>query len=138
YRPSGTDASPRLIAAFTTVRQRVLPGIVQQKYAHAKAAFDRQEYAAASGEFDQVLQLLADVDLRDVAARPPLSDVRTLTNGFRDLSVRATPPPPAPVAAAAPTAAPVQPVAVRNRIYMLGDPNLVPPSALRQELPSVP
>jgi len=137
YRPSGSDASPRLIAAFSTVRQRVLPGIVQQKYTHAKAAFDRQDYAAASGEFDQVLQLLGDVDLRDAAGRPPLSDVRTLTTGFRDLSARAATPP-APVAAAAPTAAPVQPVAVRNRIYMLGDPNLVPPSVVRQDLPSFP
>jgi hypothetical protein len=136
YHPSGTEASPRLIAAFTTVRQRMLPGIVQQKYAHAKGAFDRKDYAAASVEFDQVLQLLGDADLRDAAARSPLADVRTLTSGFRDLSVRALPPPVAAVAAA--PLPPPLPVAVPNRIYNLSDRGVLPPSITRQELPAYP
>ena len=136
FHPSGADASPRLVAAFTTVRQRVLPVIVQQKYAHAKASFDSKDYAAASGEFDQVLRLLGDADLREAAGRPPLSDVQTLTLGFRDLSVRVTPPPP-PVVAAAPAPPPL-PVAVPNRIYNLSDVGVLPPGIVRQELPSFP
>src|SRR5207237_4463123 len=36
YRPAAT-ASPRLRSAFASVRQRILPAIVQQKYAQAKA-----------------------------------------------------------------------------------------------------
>jgi TonB family protein len=137
YHPSGTDASPRLVAAFTAVRQRMLPGIVQQKYTHAKAAFDHQDYAAASVEFDQVLQLLGDADLRDAASRAPLSDVRTLTSGFRDLSVRALPPPPVATVAAAPVPPPL-PVAVPNRIYNLSDKGVLPPAITRQELPAFP
>src|SRR5438876_909326 len=31
YHPAGAEASPRLISAFATVRQRLLPAIVQQK-----------------------------------------------------------------------------------------------------------
>jgi hypothetical protein len=135
YRPSGAEASPRLVAAFTTVRQRMLPAIVQQKYTHAKAAFDRQDFNAASAEFDQVLQLLGDADLRDAAARPPLSDMRTLTSGFRDLSVRAA----VPVIAAATVPAPAAlPAAVPNRIYNLNETGVVPPMIVRQEMPAFP
>ena len=136
YHPAGADASPRLITAFTTVRQRVLPSIVQAKYTHAKAAFDRQEWATAVAEFDQVLKVLGDADLTDALARPPLSDLRTLASGFRDLSVKAIPPPAVAVAPA--PAPPPLPVAVPNKIYALGEPGLVPPVIVRQDVPAFP
>ena len=139
YHPSTSDASPRLISAFATVRQRVLPGIVQQKYAHAKAAFDRKEFAAAASEFDQVLQMYSDADLRDAGARAPLSDLRTLASGFRDLAVQAIPPPPVVAAAPMAPAPPPKPAApMPNRIYNLSDAGVVPPVILRQELPPFP
>src|SRR5688572_15682251 len=37
YQPSGDEVSPRVRAAFTEVRKRMLPGIVQQTYATAKS-----------------------------------------------------------------------------------------------------
>jgi hypothetical protein len=138
YHPAGAEASPRLISAFTTVRQRVLPAIVQEKYAHAKAAFDRQDYSAAVSEFDQVLQVLNDTDLRDAAARSPLSDVRTLASGFRDLSAKAVVPVPVVVAAPAVPPPPPLPVAVPNRIYVMSESGVVPPAIVRQDLPSFP
>jgi hypothetical protein len=138
YHPVGAEASPRLISAFTTVRQRVLPAIVQEKYAHAKAAFDRQDYSAAVSEFDQVLQVLNDTDLRDAAARSPLSDVRTLASGFRDLSAKAVVPVPVVVAAPAVPPPPPLPVAVPNRIYVMSESGVVPPAIVRQDLPSFP
>ena len=116
----------------------MLPVIVQQKYAHAKAAFDRQDYAAAVTEFDQVLQVFGDPDLSDAAGRPPLSDVRTLATGFRDLSARAAAPPPAAVAVAAPAARPPLPLPVANRIYNLSDAGVSPPIIVRQDLPAFP
>ena len=140
YRPADADASPRLMSAFASVRQRILPNIVQQKYAQAKAAFDRQDYGTAAMQFDEVLQVLSDADLADVALRPPLSDLRTLTMGFRDLSVRAA----VPAAAAAPAApAPVTPaarlpVAQATRIYSTGDADVSPPVIIRQDLPTFP
>jgi hypothetical protein len=133
YRPVGADASPRLVSAFSSVRQRLLPAIVQQKYAHAKAAFDKQDYAAAVTEFDQVLQVLGDADLTDAGGRPPLSDVRTLATGFRDLGVRASAPP--VVAVAAPAVPAPLPVAVANRIYNGSDAVVSPPVIVRQDLP---
>src|SRR5207245_3208948 len=105
YNPSDSDASPRVRSAFTTVRRRMLPVIIQQKYGQAKAAFDRKEFAAAADGFGQVLVTLADPDVVADAMRPPLSDVRTLAVGFEELSAKAAappPPPPAPVVQAPP------------------------------------
>src|SRR6185436_9109928 len=36
YQPSGAEVSPRVRSAFSDVRRRMLPGIIQQKYASAK------------------------------------------------------------------------------------------------------
>src|SRR5438876_893829 len=48
YKPSGADVSPRVRSAFTEVRRRMLPSIIQQKYAAAKEAFDRKNFLAAA------------------------------------------------------------------------------------------
>ena len=104
YHPAETDASPRLRTAFASVRQRILPAVVQQDYARAKAAFDRQDFAVAAAEFDRVLAVLGDPDMGNAANRPPLSDLRTLATGFRDLSARAVPPAPVQPAAEPPPA----------------------------------
>ncbi len=92
YRPDD-DLSPRTQAAFSDVRKRLLPAIVQQQYAEAKSAFDRKEYDAASAAFTGVLAALDDRDLGPAVQQPPLSDLRTLAVGFRELSVKAIPPP---------------------------------------------
>src|SRR5882672_12843238 len=44
YHPSDTDVSPRVRSAFSDVRRRMLPTIIQQKYAVAKAAYERREF----------------------------------------------------------------------------------------------
>ena len=128
--------SPRLRAAFAGVRQRILPAIVQQEYARAKAAFDRQDYATAIAQFDRVLRALGSPDLGAVGENPPLADLRTLANGFRDLSIKAAtppPPPPQPVLPPAPVAA-VPP----NGIYGGLETGIMPPVVVRQTLPAFP
>jgi|SRR5437867_47686 len=138
YHPATTDISPRVRTAFSEVRRRALPGIIQQAYAQAKAAFDRKEFEAAAAGFARVLDVMNDPDAAAIARQPPLSDLRTLAGGFRDLAVNAAapppPPPPAPIVAPAP--APVVPRA--PRIYSPEDPDVVPPRILRQELPPYP
>src|SRR5450759_2474700 len=59
YQPAG-EVSPRVRTAFSDVRRRMLPAIIQQQYAQAKAAFDRKEFAAAADRFAKVLDALAD------------------------------------------------------------------------------
>jgi hypothetical protein len=136
YRPT-TDLSPRVRAAFTDVRRRVLPGIIQQKYAKAKTAYDRKEFASAAEQFTQVLDAMNDPDVAPMIDRAPLSDVRMLAVGFKDLAVNATPPPPLPVAPA-PAPAPAPAVAKAPRVYSTGDADVVPPTALKQDLPAYP
>lgn len=137
YRPS-TDLSPRVRAAFTDVRRRVLPTIIQKKYAQAKAAYDRKEFANAADQFAQVLDAMNDPDVAGAADRSPLSDMRTLAVGFKDLATTAStpvaPPPAAPAPAPAP--APVAPKVLR--IYNLNDSEVVPPVVIRQDLPAYP
>jgi hypothetical protein len=131
YRPTGDDVPPRMRTAFVDARRRLLPAIIQAQYGDAKAAFDRKEYAAASRGFEQVLAALGDPDLGTLAAQSPLSDLRTLAQGFRDLSVKTVvPPPPAPVRAPQPV------LAVPGRIYTADDADVVAPVTLRQSVPA--
>jgi len=140
FRPSSSEVSPRLLTAFTDVRKRMLPGIVQAKYASAKAAFDRKEWKTAEHGFQQVIQVLNDPDLQAAASQPPLSDLRTLAGGFRDLAQTsaAPPPPPPPVEAPPPPPPPAPVVPSPPRIYVAGDPGVVPPVVIHQVLPPFP
>jgi len=132
YRPSESEISPRLRSMFTEVRRRMLPAIIQDRYARAKTAFDRKEYSAAAQGFKAVLDMTADPDLGAAASQPPLSDLRTLATGFHELSAKAAAPPPPPPLPVAPI--PSAPV----RIYSSEDVNVVPPLALRQVFPPFP
>jgi TonB family protein len=134
YLPGEIEASPRVRAAFSDVRKRLLPDIAHSRYSEAKALFDRKDYAAASPRFRQVLVLLDDPDMGG-----KLTDLRTLVNGFLDLSVAAAAPPPEPAkpAPAAVPPPPVVPQADPNRIYTMADKNVVAPVAVRQQMPQL-
>jgi TonB family protein len=142
YRPPTDDVPPRLRAAFGDARRRLLPGIVQQGYIAAKAAFDKKEYPEAARGFTQVLAALSDPDIESVSAQPPLADLKVLATGFHDLAVKAAtppPPPPAPEPPPAPVAPAPEPVADPTpRVYSPADPNVVPPTTVRQTLPPYP
>jgi hypothetical protein len=134
YLPNETDASPRVRAAFSDVRRKLLPDIVSKKYADAKVAFDHKDYVAAIPQFKNVMALIDDPDMHG-----RLADLRVLASGFLDLSVVATTPPPEPpkkepVAPPPPSA----PKADPNRIYTGGDRNVTAPVVIRQNMPSVP
>lgn len=137
YHPSETDLSPRIRSTFADVRRRVLPTVVQQQYAIAKAAYDRKDYKEAADRFTQVLKLLDDPDVAANSMRPPLSDVRTLSTGFRDLATAAAAPPPPPPAPD-PVPAPVPAASAEPRIYTVADRRVVPPIVIRQWLPAFP
>ena len=55
YQPSEADASPRVRAAFTEVRQRLLPETASRRaMREAKASFDRKDFALAEQQFKHV------------------------------------------------------------------------------------
>jgi hypothetical protein len=144
FVPSHAEVSPRIRLAFSDVRKKLLPVIVQDRYARGKAAYDRKDFITASTEFKQVLTTLADPDVGPAAGRPPLSDIKTLAGAFFELSFAALAPPPPPppqpiqplpVPASMPAPAPV--VAKRTTPYGPDDPGVVPPAVIKQRLPDL-
>lgn len=133
FQPSETEASPRVRAAFADVRQRQLPEIARARYATAKAAFDRKEFAVAEGQFRDLLRLIDDPDM---AGR--LGDLRLLAQGFLDLSAAAAAAPPAPEPAPAAPAAPPEPAFRPGHIFSGDDPGVVAPVPVKQDVPHVP
>ena len=129
FQPSEADASPRVRAAFTDVRRRMLPEIASARYAAAKAAFDRKEFAAAETQFRNVVVLVEDPDMSG-----KLGDLRVLAAGFLDLARAAAAPPPAPK----PDPPPPPPAPPKPAIYTSNDQGVVAPVSFRQELPRVP
>jgi TonB family protein len=133
------DIAPRMRTAFGEAKKRLLPSIIQQHYNEAKAAFDGKQFGAAGQGFQRVLDALNDPDMKHAAAQPPLSDMKTLAAGFRDLSVQVVPPPP-PVAAMVALPPPVQqqqqPALLK--VYTGTEPGVVPPVPIVQEFPKFP
>ena len=135
YMPNETDASPRVRSAFSDVRQRLLPEIASLRYAAAKAAYDRKEYATAEAQFRDLVNLLNDPQMGG-----RLTDLRTLAIGFVDLaSAAAAPPepkkaepalPPPPVAASVESRPP--------HVWTGDEPGITPPVPVRQDVPRVP
>jgi hypothetical protein len=131
YMPPETEASPRIQSIFRDVRRQTLPKIVMERYAAAKAAFERKDSRAAQ-QFDDLVALLDDPDLQGASA---LSDLKEVVSAFRDLA-RA-------VAAAAPPAG--EPRSVREPalpleenpdiVYTAADADVTPPVAQSQRVP---
>jgi hypothetical protein len=135
YQPSDGDASPRIRSAFKDVRRRMLASGVQGRYAAAKAAFDAKQWKTAVAGFTELLQVMEDPELQPLISQPPLSDLRTLASGFRDLSVQAATPPPIATVPQTPMA---MPIGKNTRIYSADDARIVAPVAVRQVVPTVP
>jgi len=130
YLPSPDQASPRIQSVFRDVRRQSLPKIVMERYAAAKAAFERKD-SRAGQQFDDVLALLNDPDLQEASA---LSDLRAVASAFRDLTkaLAASAPPPV---ADTPIIQQTAIVPAPDVIYTAADADVVPPVAQSQRLP---
>jgi hypothetical protein len=85
-----------------------------------------------------MLDGLADPDIAVAASQSPLADLKTLAVGFHELSSKAlVPVPAAPVVA---ETLPVRPVGPPPppKVYSIDDRNVVPPLAIRQQIPAFP
>jgi TonB family protein len=136
---SEEQASPRVRMMFEDFRRPMLPGIVKDLYASAKAAYDRKETAASAAGFDQVIALIDDASLSD---SPGIADILTLATGFRDLMrvpATAAPPPVTPPPAPRPDpAAPANGTAAKTegpRIYGPTDTLVLKPVGISNQLP---
>lgn len=130
YQPGEVEASPRVRAAFSDVRRRLLPEIASGRYADAKALFDRKDHAAAAQHFRQLIALLDDPDMGG-----KLTDLRMLASGFLDLSVAASAPPPPATPVVPEPPPPPAPQRDPDRAYTMSDEQVAPPVVIRQEMP---
>ena len=140
YRPDADEIPPRMRTAIAEARKRMLPAILQEKYKDSKAAFDRQDFSRAAFGFKEMLDGLADPDITVAASQSPLADLKTLAIGFYELSSKALVPPPAPPPAPAEALLPPGPPATIQsaKLYTADDRNVIPPQAIRQQIPAFP
>jgi len=134
YRAADEELSPRVETAFQTARRRILPSVIQQKYADAKAAFDKQDWATASTGFAEVLKSIGDPDIATAIVAPPLSDIKTLAAGFKYLAVKSIPPPAPPPKAAEV----IKPIRAVKAVYSAEDRDVMAPVAVQQRVPKYP
>jgi TonB family protein len=137
YQPKEEEASPRVRAAFSDVRKRLLPEIATSRYAQAKTSYDKKMFAVAAQQFRGVIALVDDPDMGGRQA-----DLRTLASGFLDLAVAAMTPPPDPPKPAAPAPtlapAPMPPAAPKLdplHVYGMQDKDVTSPVIVRQDMP---
>ncbi len=102
YQPAASDAAPRVRAAFSAVRQRVLPGVARNLYVDAKAAFDRKAYPEAALTLEKTVRV---IDNLEGPSKAELGDLRVLAAGFLELSRASLAPAPAAAPAFPPTVA---------------------------------
>ena len=141
YRPDADEIPPRMRTAIADTRKRMLPAILQEKYKESKAAFDRQDFGRAAVGFREMLDGLGDPDIAAAASQSPLSDLKTLAVGFYELSSKALVPlPAAPPPVVTQTVLPPGPTATIQspKLYTADDRNVVPPQAIRQQIPAFP
>jgi len=102
YRPNSADASPRIQTLFSQVRRRMGPALVKRLYQQGRAAMERKDRDDAVAQFEAMLRIANDDDVRNEAS---VSELRELGAGFLELSkaipTKPKPAEPAPMAAAA-------------------------------------
>jgi TonB family protein len=133
FVPSADEAPPKIQTIFRDVRRATLPKIAKERYADAKAAFERKDPRTAR-QFDDLLALLDDPDLREWSAA---ADLRSVASAFRDLTKA--------VAVATPAAAPApdvrpaefrpQPPPEADITYTATDTSVIPPVSLALRMP---
>lgn len=145
FQPAEDEVAPWVRAAFKDVRRRALPAALQRLYAQGKDAYDRKAYPEAATRFKQVLSLLDDPDMP--ADKGTLVDYRPLAQGFLDLATAPPAKPPAeaqaqpagqPTATAPKAGAADAATAAGPHIYGQGDTDVIPPVAIRQDIPRWP
>jgi TonB family protein len=127
------DASPRIAAIFTSVRNRVLPEVIRSEYKTARDLAGKNP-AESDSHMTYARRLLDDAQ-KIGAWDDTLADLRMLVDGFLELSRARPVDPPVAAAKADAAAAPAASVPVEFRAGNVG---VVPPVIVSQALPPVP
>src|SRR3954470_13568971 len=83
YRPDAAQASPRIQSLFSQVRRRIGPALVKRLYQQGRAAMERKDRDEAVAQFESMLRIANDPDVRGDAT---ISELKELGSGFLELS----------------------------------------------------
>jgi TonB family protein len=117
YRPNAADASPRIQTLFSQVRRKIGPTLVKRMYQQGRAAMERKDREEAVAQFEAMLRIANDEDVRNEAS---IAELKELGSGFLELSkalpAKAKPADPPPVAAAPRASVISPPVVIQQRL----------------------
>jgi TonB family protein len=150
------DVSPRLEVMFSTVRKRLLPSLIRERFKTARTALEQKNLAEAEPQLAEAKLMIADAEKLAIKD-DGLADLSVLVDGFLQL-VRSTadqrqataqpaaanvpqesPAAPAP-AATAPAQRRTEPAPVpasAPRVYTVDDVGVVPPAVINQRMPAM-
>ena len=86
FTMSVSEVTPRMIALFRQTRQRLLPGILDDRFKAAKSSFEQGRHAEAAVQFRALLTLLADEDVMSSDGPPVNRDMKRVAEGFLNLA----------------------------------------------------
>jgi hypothetical protein len=89
FRMSVTDVTPRMIALFEQTRQRLLPGILDDRFREAKATYEQGRYGEATTQFNALNGLLVDEDASSSEGAVVTRDMRRVVDEFLKLAAAA-------------------------------------------------
>jgi TonB family protein len=154
------DVSPRLEVMFSTVRKRLLPSLIRERFKTARTALEEKNLKEAEPKLAEAKLMIADAE-RLAIKDEGLADLSVLVDGFLQLvrstadQRQATAQPAAPnmpqeaavtaPAATAPAATPPAPrrpeaapaPASAARVYTVDDVGVVPPAVVNQRMPAM-
>ncbi len=129
YLPSPDLASPRIQTVFRDARKQLLPKIVLERYASAKAAFERKDPQVVQ-RFEAVLALLDDPEFHDLSKAMAAAKPEPASNAAPTAASNGAP------AAATPENRVANPVSnPADVVYAARDVDVLPPVALSQKVP---
>lgn len=150
------DVSPRLEVMFSTVRKRLLPSLIRERFKMARTSLEQKNLSEAEPQLVEAKLMIADAEKLSIKD-DGLADLSVLVDGFLQL-VRSTADqrqasaqpavkgPQESAAATAPTAsaAPARPrtepapaPVAASRVYTVDDVGVVPPAVINQRMPAM-
>lgn len=160
------DVSPRLEVMFSTVRKRLLPTLIRERFKTARTALEQKKLAEAEPQLVEAKLMIADAEKLAIQDEG-LADLSVLVDGFLQLvrstadqrqataqpaganvpqesdaataSAPAAPAPtaPAPTAPASRRTEPAPVPASAPRVYTVDDVGVVPPAVISQRMPAM-
>jgi TonB family protein len=143
------DVSPRLEVMFSSVRKRLLPALIRERFKTARTALDEKNLTAAEPQLVEAKQMIADAEKLAIKD-DGLADLGVLVDGFLQLvrstaDQRAAAPPPAAIPPDAATVAaaarqridPPPAPAGAPRVYTVDDVGVTPPVVISQRMPAM-